>query len=128
MPDVHHSIGNYGVGKMVATSFLYFHLTCLLQLIIAVVHQVDGAVISVNDEFVIGINDSSCGHLQRINKDSIERMIDDGVIRGGMIPKLRCCASAINGGVGKAHIVDGRQEHAILLEIFTHKGIGTEIA
>ncbi len=58
---------------------------------------------------------------------SIEQLIADGVIKGGMIPKLRCCASAISGGVNKAHIIDGRQEHAILLEIFTHAGIGTEI-
>ena len=54
-------------------------------------------------------------------------MITDGVISGGMIPKLRCCASALDSGVNKAHIIDGRQEHALLLEIFTHKGIGTEI-
>jgi len=57
----------------------------------------------------------------------IEQLIDTGVIQGGMIPKLRCCGSAIKGGVSKAHIVDGRREHAILLEIFTHQGIGTEI-
>ncbi len=77
---------------------------------------------------VEGVLDKQGNLLSSINKDSIEQMIDDGVISGGMIPKLRCCASAINGGIGKAHIVDGRQEHAILLEIFTHKGIGTEIA
>ena len=76
---------------------------------------------------VEGVQDGAGNLLSSIAGDSIEQMIDDGVIQGGMIPKLRCCASAIDGGVGKAHIVDGRQEHAILLEIFTHKGIGTEI-
>ncbi len=65
--------------------------------------------------------------LTSIQKDAIEGMIDDGVIAGGMIPKLRCCAEAINGGVSKAHIIDGRQEHAVLLEIFTKEGVGTEI-
>jgi acetylglutamate kinase len=44
-----------------------------------------------------------------------------------MIPKVRCCADALKGGVTKTHIIDGRIEHAILLEIFTRDGIGTEI-
>ncbi|CAK8723895.1 Acetylglutamate kinase [Candidatus Electrothrix laxa] len=76
---------------------------------------------------VEGVKDSEGSLLSSIRKDSIEQMIENGVISGGMIPKLRCCASALESGVNKAHIVDGRQEHAILLEIFTHKGIGTEI-
>jgi len=76
---------------------------------------------------VEGVKDSKGSLLSSIRKDSIEQMIEDGVISGGMIPKLRCCASALESGVNKAHIIDGRQEHAILLEIFTHKGIGTEI-
>jgi len=44
-----------------------------------------------------------------------------------MIPKVTCCAEALRGGVKKAHIIDGRKEHAILLEIFTKEGIGTEV-
>ncbi len=76
---------------------------------------------------VEGVKDGSGQLLSSICKEDIEEMIDDQVIQGGMIPKLRCCGSAIEGGVAKAHIVDGRQEHAILLEIFTHQGIGTEI-
>jgi acetylglutamate kinase len=76
---------------------------------------------------VEGVKDSEGKLLSSIRKDAIEQMIEDGVISGGMIPKLRCCASALERGVNKAHIIDGRQEHAILLEIFTHKGIGTEI-
>jgi acetylglutamate kinase len=54
-------------------------------------------------------------------------LIDDGTIKGGMIPKITCCAEALKGGVKKAHIIDGRKEHAILLEIFTKEGIGTEV-
>jgi acetylglutamate kinase len=50
-----------------------------------------------------------------------------GVIRGGMIPKVNCALDAISGGVGKVHIIDGRTAHAMLLEIFTDRGIGTEI-
>ncbi|MCI5122883.1 MAG: acetylglutamate kinase, partial [Candidatus Electrothrix sp. AUS4] len=76
---------------------------------------------------VEGVKDSEGKLLSSIRKHAIEQMIEDGVISGGMIPKLRCCASALAGGVNKAHIIDGRREHAILLEIFTHQGIGTEI-
>jgi acetylglutamate kinase len=76
---------------------------------------------------VEGVKDSTGALLSSIALNSIEQLISDGVIKGGMIPKLRCCASAINGGVNKAHIIDGRQEHPILLEMFTHAGIGTEI-
>jgi acetylglutamate kinase len=76
---------------------------------------------------VEGVKDSQGQLISSIAINSIEELISEGVIKGGMIPKLRCCASAINGGVNKAHILDGRQEHAILLEIFTHKGIGTEV-
>jgi acetylglutamate kinase len=76
---------------------------------------------------VEGVKDSQGQLISSIAINSIEQLISEGVIKGGMIPKLRCCASAINGGVNKAHILDGRQEHAILLEIFTHTGIGTEV-
>jgi acetylglutamate kinase len=53
--------------------------------------------------------------------------IASGVIVGGMIPKVRCCMDAVRAGVKKAHIIDGRLEHSILLEIFTRQGIGTEV-
>jgi len=54
-------------------------------------------------------------------------MIANGVIKEGMIPKLQCCLEALKGGVDKVHIIDGRKEHALLLEIFTDEGVGTEI-
>lgn len=54
-------------------------------------------------------------------------LIDNGTIEGGMFPKIKCCLKALKGGVKKAHIIDGRLKHAILLEMFTDKGIGTEI-
>lgn len=53
--------------------------------------------------------------------------ISSGVISGGMIPKVECCADAINGGVNSAHIIDGRIPHSLLLEIFTDRGIGTMV-
>ena len=55
------------------------------------------------------------------------QLIADGTVIGGMIPKLNCCIKALEGGVKKAHIIDGREKHAILLEVFTKGGVGTEI-
>jgi len=60
------------------------------------------------------------------NKED-QRLIDENIIQQGMIPKVQACFQAINGGVKKAHIVDARITHALLLEIFTDQGIGTEI-
>jgi acetylglutamate kinase len=51
----------------------------------------------------------------------------EGTIRGGMIPKVECCVAALEAGVASAHIIDGRVEHALLLEIFTDHGVGTLI-
>jgi acetylglutamate kinase len=56
-----------------------------------------------------------------------ERLEREGVIAAGMIPKVTCCIDALRGGVGKTHIVDGRVRHAVLLEMFTDMGIGTEV-
>lgn len=65
--------------------------------------------------------------LRSITAKEAEQFIKDGVISGGMLPKIRCCLKALSEGVGKAHIIDGRVEHCLLLEIFTATGIGTEI-
>src|SRR5690554_4907580 len=58
--------------------------------------------------------------------EEAEALIAEGVIEGGMIPKVRCALEAVQGGVRKAHILDGRVLHAVLLEIFTDQGVGTE--
>jgi len=65
--------------------------------------------------------------LSSLGSAEAEEMIDSGVISGGMIPKVRCALDAVNGGVEKVHIIDGRRRHALLLEIFTDSGVGTEI-
>ena len=65
--------------------------------------------------------------ISSLSAAEIERLESEGVIQGGMIPKVRCALDAISGGVQKAHILDGRVRHAALLEIFTDHGIGTEI-
>ncbi len=62
-----------------------------------------------------------------LNKTKIKTLISQKVIAGGMLPKVQACQNALKGGVKKTHIIDGRVAHALLLEIFTEKGIGTEI-
>lgn len=74
-----------------------------------------------------GVLDQEGTLLSTLRADEVGRLVSDGTIKGGMIPKVNCCVNAINGGVKKAHIIDGRKEHAILLEIFSKLGVGTEI-
>ncbi len=65
--------------------------------------------------------------LDTLAADVATDMIRDGTIAGGMIPKIECCLEAIRGGVRQAHVVDGRVRHALLLEVLTSRGVGTEI-
>jgi acetylglutamate kinase len=65
--------------------------------------------------------------ISRIAFEDIETLIADNVITGGMIPKVKSSAVAISGGVGQVHIIDGSMPHSLLLELFTHDGIGTMI-
>jgi acetylglutamate kinase len=74
-----------------------------------------------------GVLDSQKRLLASIAVADMHRLIEEEAITGGMIPKVVCCADALKDGVKKAHIIDGRMEHAVLLEIFTDIGIGTEI-
>lgn len=74
-----------------------------------------------------GVLDSEKRLLPSIAVADMHRLIEEEAITGGMIPKVVCCADALKEGVKKAHIIDGRMEHAVLLEIFTDVGIGTEI-
>ncbi len=65
--------------------------------------------------------------IRSMKRDAVQAAMEDGTVTGGMIPKLKACLKALEQGVSKAHIVDGRREHAILLELFTDRGVGTEI-
>ncbi len=76
---------------------------------------------------VKGIRDAKNRHVSTLSGKRVERMAGKGTIREGMLPKVRACLMGIEAGVRKAHIIDGRIAHAILLELFTDKGIGTEI-
>lgn len=62
-----------------------------------------------------------------LKTSEVENYIEQGVISGGMAPKVECCVEAVTGGVGRTHIVDGRVPHSILLEVFTRQGVGTMV-
>ncbi len=74
----------------------------------------------------IGVLDKEKNLIQTLDKQSVENYKKNGTIAGGMIPKVDSCIDAIENGVNKAHIIDGRVEHSILLELFTSDGIGTQ--
>lgn len=74
---------------------------------------------------VAGVLDGSGDLRSQLNQDEAAAWIADGTIAGGMIPKVQCCLDAVSHGVAKAHIIDGRIPHAVLLEIFTDEGVGT---
>ncbi|NLJ09343.1 MAG: acetylglutamate kinase [Treponema sp.] len=65
--------------------------------------------------------------LQEIKRSELDRLIKEGTVSKGMIPKVDCCRVALDAGVKKAHIIDGRIPHALLLELFTDEGIGTQV-
>ncbi len=76
---------------------------------------------------VAGVLNEAKEIISSMTREEADSLIKAGIAAGGMIPKIRCCQDALGGGVGKAHILDGRVLHALLLEIFTRQGIGTEI-
>lgn len=77
---------------------------------------------------VDGIKDREGELMSSIKKGEARKLIEEQVIRGGMIPKVECALKAVDAGVKSAHIIDGRVQHAVLLEIFTDKGVGTVIS
>ena len=74
-----------------------------------------------------GILDKDQNLIPSLNKKKVESMVKAGTISGGMLPKTKSCFDALEAGCAKVHIIDGRVPHALLLEIFTKEGIGTEI-
>ena len=74
-----------------------------------------------------GVLDNEKNLLSSLTKADVEKLKDNGTIHGGMVPKVDACLEAIDGGVSKAHIIDGRVEHSMLLELFTSEGVGTQI-
>ncbi len=92
---------------------------------IAVALKAEKLILLTNVE---GVLDRDGKLVSAMNVDNAVKLVEGGTVTGGMLPKLRCALNAVKGGVAKAHIIDGRVEHAVLLEIFTDAGIGTEIS
>ena len=76
---------------------------------------------------VAGVQDQQGNVLTGLSTKQVDKLIADKIIQGGMLPKVECALEAVKGGVHSAHIIDGRVEHAVLLEIFTDEGVGTLI-
>ncbi|BFM13868.1 acetylglutamate kinase [Maricurvus nonylphenolicus] len=76
---------------------------------------------------VAGLQDKNGEVLTGLSTKQVDDLITDGTIYGGMLPKIGCALDAVKGGVNSAHIIDGRVDHAVLLEIFTDAGVGTLI-
>ena len=77
---------------------------------------------------VTGVQDGKGKLISRISAAEIEKLIDDGTISGGMLPKVNCALSAVKNGVNSSQIIDGRVVHAVLLEVLTDEGVGTMIS
>ena len=76
---------------------------------------------------VEGLKDNDGRLLTGLGSEEVDRLITDGTVSGGMLPKIRCALAAVSAGVASAHIIDGRVPHAILLEVLTDEGVGTLI-
>ncbi len=74
-----------------------------------------------------GVLDKNGQLLTGLDSKRVQELIADGTIHGGMLPKVNCALDAVRAGVGSAHIIDGRVEHAVLLELLTDEGVGTLI-
>ena len=84
-----------------------------------------GRLIFLTD--VDGVLDSSGSLISSIGAKKINKMVEEKTISGGMIPKIECALDALKSGVEKVHIINGSKRHALILELFTDKGIGTEV-
>ncbi|THB67045.1 MAG: acetylglutamate kinase [Desulfovibrio sp.] len=76
---------------------------------------------------VVGVLDKNSEIISSMTMGQAAMYLNDGTLTGGMIPKVKCCLEALDSGVEKAHIIDGRMDNSLLLELFTRGGIGTEI-
>lgn len=89
--------------------------------------QADKLIMLTDVQGILADYSDPASLISTLSVDVAQKMIEEGIIAGGMIPKIEACMQALAGGVAKAHIIDGRMEHSLLLEIFTVQGIGTEV-
>ncbi len=140
-------LGFVGVPAHIDTKVLDALIAADMTPVIApVAVGVDGATYNINADTVAGAIGAAMGatrllmltdvsgvlnkdgdHIQRLNITEVKALIADGTINGGMIPKVQTCIDAVEGGAEAAVILDGRERHAVLVELFTEHGIGTII-
>lgn len=94
---------------------------------IAAALHAEKLILLTDTQGVLKDSSDSASLIKVIHPYEIKRYIDTGVVSGGMIPKLTCCADAISGGVTRTHILDGRVPHSIIIEMLTNEGAGTMI-
>jgi len=91
---------------------------------VAEVLQAEKLILLTN---TLGLLDKEDNLLTGLDTNRVNSLIKDGTIQGGMLPKIGCALEAVQAGVNTAHIIDGRVQHAVILELFTDEGIGTLI-
>lgn len=94
---------------------------------LAVALKADKLIILTDVEGILGDRNDPSTLISPLTRNQVPELIKQGVIDGGMIPKVECCVKALDGGVKTTHILDGRLPHSLLLEVFTTKGIGTMV-
>ncbi|NLT20761.1 MAG: acetylglutamate kinase [Syntrophomonadaceae bacterium] len=99
----------------------------LVAAAIAVKMKADKLVLLTDVPGLLQNPQDSSSLISELKVSEVEGYVQQGVIAGGMVPKVQCCVEAVTGGVGRTHIIDGRVPHSILLEIFTREGIGTMV-
>ena len=140
-------VGRVGIIEEVNTAQLMFLADGgYIPVIAPVAMDANGGALNVNADLAAGAIASQVGArklllmtdvegviggdgtvISTLHREQVQSMIAEGVLTGGMLPKLKCACDALEQGVKKVHIVDGRIRHAILLELFTDQGIGTEV-
>jgi acetylglutamate kinase len=115
-------IAPIGVG---ADGFSYNINADLVAGKVAEVLQAEKLILLTN---TAGLLDADGALIRELDLGRVEGLIGDGVIAGGMLPKVRCAVEAVKSGVRAAHILDGRVEHAVLLDLFTDEGVGTKLS
>ncbi len=94
---------------------------------LAVALNADKLIILTDVEGILADRNDKKTLISTVARQDVPRLVEKGIIDGGMIPKVECCVSALQGGVGTTHILDGRVSHSVLLEIFTDRGVGTMV-
>jgi len=94
---------------------------------LAVALNADKLIILTDVEGILADRNDKASLISTVTRQDVPQLVENGIIDGGMIPKVECCISALRGGVGTTHILDGRVPHSVLLEIFTDQGVGTMV-